>query len=145
MKPVKVEGQQDGNITEFSSGASGRVPMPGSQTEKKYIGKTKVEPKESFPGGATRSSSKGKGRFDLIPWICLFRVGLRYEEGAEIHGDENWKGGQPKWRLFSGAVRHLFQWFAGKRDEDHLAAAVWNIFGLMWFEEKGGFTDEVKE
>jgi len=139
MKPQKIEGKQDGNVTEFA------VPMTGGVVDHKYVGKTKVETKETFPGGATRSSSKGKGRFDLIPYCAQLRVARRYEEGAEIHGDNNWRNGQPRWRLFCGAIRHLFQALAGLKDEDHLAAAVWNIYGIMYFEEHGGFTDEVTE
>jgi hypothetical protein len=101
-----------------------------------YIGTLKVEPKESFPGGATRSDSRGKGRFDLIPYGPLKRLALRYEYGAVQHGDNNWRKGQPKSRIFAAMIRHAYQWLAGYRDEDHLAAVAWNVFALMYFEEK---------
>ena len=106
------------------------------KAEGRYVGSTKVEEKETYPGGATRSNCRGKGRYDLIPMCFVRRVALRYEEGAEIHGDNNWKNGQPVWRLYSSAIRHLFQALAGMKDEDHLAAAAWNVAGIMYFDEQ---------
>jgi len=128
-KHVKIEGQQDGNIKNWSIED---VVKP----EYEYVGRTKLEPKETFEGGATRSDSRGKGRFDLIPYGPLKRLALRYEEGGIEHGDNNWKNGQPRERILAAAVRHTYQWADGERDEDHLAAAAWNIFALMYFEDK---------
>ena len=33
-------------------------------------------------------------------------------------------------------LRHLFKHLAGMRDEDHLAAALFNVSGLIWTEEE---------
>ena len=40
-------------------------------------------------------------------------------------------------RLYSSALRHVFQALAGQRDEDHLAQAIWNLTALIHFEETG--------
>ena len=151
-KHVKIEGQQDGNIKPFSIDkdpfVSEAIPDPSHDVEHfypasnpvplqpEYVGKLKVEPKEIFEGGATRSDSRGKGRFDLIPYRPLKRLALRYEEGGIQHGDNNWKNGQPSERICAAIIRHTYQWMDGERDEDHLAAAAWNLFALMYFEDK---------
>ena len=85
--------------------------------------------------GASRSSREGKGRFDLIPPCALRRLALRYEGGAAAHGDRNWQKGMSSSRCYDSAFRHLLQWSEGKRDEDHLGAAMWNIAALMYNEE----------
>ena len=95
----------------------------------------KPEAKESFAGGATRSNSAGKGRYDLISPIGLKRLALRYEGGAAVHGDRNWESGVPVSRCLSSAIRHIFQHLAGLRDEDHLGAAAWNVFAAMHFQD----------
>ncbi len=102
------------------------------------IGGTKYDPSkiEVFETGAQRSSGKGKGRFDLIPTGPERRVALKYEEGAIGYGENNWKKGMKFSRLFDSAKRHINQFVDGDRSEDHLAAAVWNLFAVMYFEEK---------
>lgn len=99
--------------------------------------------------GATRHNAQGKGRFDLIPFRSLQRVAIHYELGAfgdgesEGHGADNWKLGLPRDEMLSSAIRHLLQYNANQIDEDHGAAAVWNILGAMYFEDLPA-TDEEK-
>ncbi len=100
--------------------------------------------REEFATGSVRDSQDGKGRFDLIPYHSLFRLARHFENGAVKYGPDNWRLGQKLSRYLSSASRHLAQWGASKRgelqlDEDHLAAAAWNIFALMWTE------NEIKE
>jgi hypothetical protein len=38
--------------------------------------------------------------------------------------------------FMDSALRHLLKHLAGRRDEDHLAAARWNIAGLMFMEHQ---------
>jgi hypothetical protein len=85
--------------------------------------------------GALRSDSTGKGRFDLISPIALTRLAQVYERGGLQKGDRNWEKGFPVSRALSSAIRHIFQYLAGMRDEDHLAQACWNIFAAIHFEE----------
>lgn len=91
--------------------------------------------KDTFPGGATRDAGEGRGRYDLIPPEMILRLAQVYERGAKIHGDDNWRKGIPRARLFCSALRHTYQALAGAKDEDHLAQAIWNLTALIYFEE----------
>lgn len=85
--------------------------------------------------GSMRDTQEGKGRFDLISPFALMRLALHYENGARKYAERNWEKGQLSSRCLNSAMRHLNAWLAGSRDEDHLAAAAWNIFALMHNEE----------
>lgn len=76
-----------------------------------------------------------------------FRVGLvtmrkalakHYEDGAKIHGVDNWKKGLPVYGSARGGCfldsmrRHTDQALAGMDDEPHAIAAIWNAFGAAW-------------
>lgn len=88
-----------------------------------------------YPSGAVRDSNEGKIRWDLVPKECLERVAIHYTNGAKKYEDpNNWKKGIPDESYKESAERHLMQYLLGKRDEDHLAAIVFNVFGLMWNE-----------
>jgi len=96
----------------------------------------KAEPKQAYVSGATRSDRAGKGRYDLLPPRAMRRLARHFENGSAVHGDRNWERGQPLSRFIDSALRHLFQYLAGERDEDHLAAAAWNAMGIMEMEER---------
>lgn len=91
--------------------------------------------RQSFSTGAIRDKSSGKGRFDLLPAYVLYRDARHMENGAVKYGDRNWEQGIPLSRFLDSAFRHLVCFMDGKRDEDHLAAARWNLAGLIWTEE----------
>lgn len=90
--------------------------------------------REDCGTGAVRDTQEGKGRFDLITPEGLFRLARWYELGANKYSDRNWERGMPITRCISSAMRHLVKYMAGYRDEDHLAAVVWNVFAIMHFE-----------
>lgn len=96
-----------------------------------------TDDKRRFSSGAVRNSDKGKPRYGLIPPQALKRVAMRYTQGAEHYGDNNWEKGMPIKDFVDSAMRHFEQWRAGYRDEDHLAAVVWNILAIIYFEEVG--------
>jgi len=90
-----------------------------------------------FASGMVRDTENGKARFDL-----LLPLGIPYEEqmltrdaqlmarGAEKYEARNWEkanGEAELARYRSSALRHLMQWIAGERDEDHAAAVRFNI------------------
>lgn len=89
-----------------------------------------------FGTGAVRDNNEGKGRCDLIPASSLLRLSKHYEAGGKKYGDNNWQKGMPVSVLMDSAVRHLLKYLDGWTDEDHLAAACWNILNAMWMEEK---------
>lgn len=89
--------------------------------------------REEFETGSRRDTREGKPRFDLLPWQVLERWALLMARGAEKYGDHNWTKGQPVMRYFDSAVRHLYQWLNGQQpDEDHLAAVLFNVGGIMF-------------
>ena len=94
------------------------------------FGPRRVEVLE-YPGGGKRQVVRGRGRYDLLPWGSIERVARRAEYGAAKYGEDNWRRGLPVKLFIDSAMRHLVRWLNGERDEDHLAAAAWNILALM--------------
>lgn len=88
-----------------------------------------------YPNGAQRDSGINKGRTDLIPGCAVLRVARQYELGAAKYDEWNWTG-LPADTLLDSGIRHLLKYQDGWNDEDHLAAAVFNCFGLMYIEAK---------
>ena len=91
---------------------------------------------KKFETGAVRQDSTGKGRFDLVPYYPILRVARHYEAGAIKYAARNCEAGMPLSRLIYSAIRHLGTFTDYNRDEDHLAAATWNLFGYMWTERE---------
>lgn len=98
-----------------------------------------------FETGAQRDTGEGKLRMSLLPHKELNRVLERYLDGAETYGENNWKKGMKYSVLYDCAQRHLQKDFLGYDDEDHLAAAVWNILGIMWTLENKPDMDDRKQ
>lgn len=88
-------------------------------------------------GKAIREPSTGKGRFDLVTPFGLMRLAKWYELGAQKYSDRNWEKGMPFSRYVDSAMRHLVKYIMGMTDEDHLAAAAWNILCIIHHEELG--------
>lgn len=89
-----------------------------------------------FDTGAVRDMHSGKGRCDLLPMCVLLRLAKHYELGALKYTDRNWEKGIPTHSFADSALRHMFKYLDGQNDEDHLIAAIWNLCGLAWTEEK---------
>lgn len=90
----------------------------------------------AFSTGAVRDIHDGKGRFDLLPMCVLLRLAKHYEAGAKKYAERNWEHGIPAHSFADSAMRHLVKYMDGQTDEDHLIAAIWNLCGLAWTEEK---------
>ena len=58
----------------------------------------------------------------------LFRMYAKYAE-------RNWEKGMPFSRCVASLKRHLMKFLQGKRDEDHLAAIMFNTMALIHYEE----------
>lgn len=89
-----------------------------------------------FETGAVRDMHEGKGRRDLLPPSALLRVARHFEAGAVKYGDRNWEKGIPMHSFLDSGIRHLLKYMNGQGDEDHLAAAAWNILCALETEEK---------
>ena len=92
--------------------------------------------RQEFETGSVRDTQEGKGRYDLVSPIFMRRLVEHLENGAVKYGDRNWEKGQPLSRYFDSTLRHIFTFLGGSRDEDHLAAAAWNIMAAIHTEEK---------
>lgn len=88
-------------------------------------------------GKAIREPVSGKGRFDLITPFAVDRIAKWYELGSKKYADRNWEKGMPFSRYVDSASRHLNKFIKGMTDEDHLAAACWNLMAIMHHEELG--------
>jgi len=94
--------------------------------------------KEKFATGAQRNDPTGKGQYVLVSPIALRRIAGVYERGACAHGRRNWEQGLPISRCLDSAIRHIYQYIEGFRDEDHLAQAAWNLCAAIHMEEMVG-------
>ena len=87
--------------------------------------------RQEFNTGSVRDTNIGKGRFDLVPAYAFLRLAQHYENGTEKYGDRNWELGQPLSRYVDSAIRHMVKVLMGLDDEDHLAAAAWNVMAVI--------------
>lgn len=106
--------------------------------------KTTGSPRQ-FETGAQRDSGEGKLRMSLVPHKALNDVMMRYLQGAETYGENNWKKGMKHSVLYDSAMRHLMQDFTGDASEDHLGAALWNIMGMIWNRQNKPELDDRKD
>jgi len=110
-----------------------------------YITKDSGE-RAQFDSGMQRDTEKGKPRFDLfipegVPYEEQFltRIAALLARGAEKYEDRNWEQANSQAevnRMKSSAFRHFMEWFCGNRDEDHAAAAVFNLLAAETTEYK---------
>jgi len=92
--------------------------------------------REHFESGAMREKNRvEKGRYDLISPHFIHRLAVVLAKGAEKYADRNWEKGMPLSEYMDSALRHLNQFLAGQRDEDHLGHAAFNIMALLHTEE----------
>lgn len=88
-----------------------------------------------FPSGAVRDMSEGKGDMASIPWEAILRLSKHYENGAKKYNRWNFRKGINLSSYIDSACRHLAKYQCGCDDEDHLAAAAFNVLGAMLVEE----------
>lgn len=84
-----------------------------------------------FETGAVRDGATGKGAFYLLPYHAEERIAQHFENGADKYEERNWEKGIPLKKFADSAKRHLGKAMAGMTDEDHWAAAAWNIHCYM--------------
>jgi hypothetical protein len=91
--------------------------------------------RREFATGSVRDIREGKGRFDLLSPIALTRLAIHTENGAKKYGDRNWEKGQTLSSYLDSCERHIVKYREGHRDEDHMAAAMWNVMAFIHTEE----------
>jgi hypothetical protein len=82
---------------------------------------------------------KGKNRLGLMSIPALWEIGQVYTMGAAKYADRNWEKGMPYTKTMDAALRHIFKWLAGHRNDEesglhHLAHAAWNLIALLHYE-----------
>jgi hypothetical protein len=87
-----------------------------------------------FSTGAVRDMHEGKGDMVSLPNAAILRLSKHYEAGAKKYGRWNYTKGIPCSSFLDSALRHLFKYLDGWDDEDHLAAAAFNVLGAMEME-----------
>jgi hypothetical protein len=91
--------------------------------------------RQQYESGAVRDTSVNKPRPDLISPFFMERMGEHLRKGAIKYAEWNWAKGIPSSRCYESAMRHLMQFAQGKVDEDHLAAAAFNIMVIIHNQE----------
>ena len=92
--------------------------------------------REVHATGGVREPRTGKGRFDLVPPYPHRRLAVHYENGSLKYAERNWEKGLPLSRYLNSAESHLQDFKDGDREEDHLAAILWNIYGYIHTERE---------
>ena len=87
-----------------------------------------------FESGAVRDMRFGKGDMVAMPWKALLRLSKQYELGSKKYSRFNYQKGIPVSSFIDSACRHLAKYQSGCDDEDHLAAAAFNVLGAMLME-----------
>lgn len=91
---------------------------------------------QRFEDGAQRDDDSTKPRPDLICPHFKQAVGRQLAIGAKYYGARNWEQGMPQSRFRASLERHLMAYDMGLDDEDHLAAAAFNLMGLISQRER---------
>ena len=91
-----------------------------------------------FPTGAKRDSNSDKPFIHLISGYFRQRVGYLFTKGATKYGVGNYLKGIPTEVYLESMDRHLASYMEGDRSEDHLAAIVFGVNGIMLNEQKEG-------
>lgn len=100
--------------------------------------------KTSFSSGAVRDTQEGKENYvECLSFLAMRRYGLYMAKVSKKYGEDNWRKGIPITSYEKSLLRHIHKHFANKYDGarlepkvDHLAAARFNLDGLMHEEEK---------
>lgn len=101
-----------------------------------HIGAPEGEEAQVFPTGARRSTDACGVRYDLIPPAGVRAVAEACALGARKYGVHNWRKGIPASDLVNHALRHVFLWLAGDKEEDHIGHAIWNLMALCEMEAR---------
>lgn len=87
--------------------------------------------RKEYHTGAVRDVNTDKGAYALLPPHALYRLARTLQKGAQKYDARNWEKGIETDRFMESALRHLFQYLEGYRDEDHLSQAAFNVMCLI--------------
>lgn len=96
--------------------------------------------RQEFDSGMVRDVTTDKIRWDLVfDGPLMQRLAEHLTKGAKKYEARNWmkaSGEAEKERFRESAVRHFVLWFNDVRDEDHMAAVVFNLNGYEYVAAK---------
>lgn len=95
--------------------------------------------RHTFATGMVRDSGQKTLRPDLIWLPGIIRLAEHYGKGAIKYSERNWEKAstvEEMARFKASAFRHFIQWFNGDRDEDHMSAVIFNLFGAEYVREQ---------
>lgn len=96
--------------------------------------------RQKFDSGMVRDVTTDKIRWDLVfDGPLMQRLAEHLTKGAKKYEARNWmkaSGEAEKERFRESAVRHFVLWFNNVRDEDHMAAVVFNLNGYEYVAAK---------
>ena len=89
--------------------------------------------------GSGARFNDGKPDYSLMPMHLFEEVAYVWQYGADKYAAWNWAKGMPWSVPYACALRHLFAWFRGERNDpesgcSHLAHVVCNVMMLLHFE-----------
>ena len=95
--------------------------------------------RKTFSTGMQRDSGVTTLRPDLIWLPGIERLAELYGKGALKYAERNWEKAETQEelnRFLASAWRHFFKYMRGDRDEDHMAAVIFNLFGAEMVRQK---------
>jgi hypothetical protein len=91
--------------------------------------------RQQFDTGAQRDTADSKPRPELISPFAEERLGEWLRRGAAKYDARNWEKGMPFSRCVASLQRHLIAFKKGEKDEDHVAAMLFNAMALAHYQE----------
>lgn len=121
---------------------------------KEFITKDSGE-RLNFESGMQRDTEENKPRFDLLMALddnyetCLLTRWARLlDRGSKKYSQRNWEKANSVEefdRFKSSAYRHFMQLMMGETDEDHFAAVLFNLNGMVYLMNKLGLDSKGRE
>lgn len=144
--PEDIEAMMPGDLTPvYTPRASKDILVPevnwpaGRATISGFTVKDSGKRKQ-FASGMQRDTTEGKLDYLLALDGPMFeRYAALMTAGAQKYDRRNWmkaRGPEELERFKGSAIRHMLQWLAGDRTEDHAAAVIFNINGAEFVRDR---------